>query len=286
MGHLTQAVTPRDNSKAPALKTPSMKAPDSSDANFFSDRKKVLYSTSFLTGRDGKWIEPYLSNISKEHPSHLFINWQLFEAQLITLFGDPNESRKADQELNNLRMKEIGHVSLCIAGFRSLMSRIEDSRERAYIHVYRRGLASRLLDQLASHPGMFDTLQELMDVTLELDTRYHERNEKRVEIKRRSLLLLGPINLGLLRTHLQRGVTKRRIRRASNFNLQRTSPMLLSSIRTTNLLVMKRRGGLKRGCVLIVVESTQLKNASRDLRTSLGHQEASLASREKPEWGS
>ncbi|MBW0491207.1 hypothetical protein O181_030922 [Austropuccinia psidii MF-1] len=27
---------------------------------------------------------------------------------------------------------------------------------------------------MASHPVTFDTLQELMDVTLELDTRYHE----------------------------------------------------------------------------------------------------------------
>ncbi|MBW0585458.1 hypothetical protein O181_125173 [Austropuccinia psidii MF-1] len=78
MGKLTQAVSPRENSKAPAFKTPSMKAPDSFDgtqahklrgfiqycqlifhndpANFFSDRKKVLYSASFLTGRAGKWI--------------------------------------------------------------------------------------------------------------------------------------------------------------------------------------------------------------------------------------
>ncbi|MBW0553072.1 hypothetical protein O181_092787 [Austropuccinia psidii MF-1] len=31
MGQFTQAVSPRDNSKAPAFKTPSMKAPDSTD---------------------------------------------------------------------------------------------------------------------------------------------------------------------------------------------------------------------------------------------------------------
>ncbi|MBW0480788.1 hypothetical protein O181_020503 [Austropuccinia psidii MF-1] len=65
MEKLTQAVAPRDNSKAPEFKTPSMKAPDSFDGtqahklrgfiqshqlishndpeNFFSDRKKVLY---------------------------------------------------------------------------------------------------------------------------------------------------------------------------------------------------------------------------------------------------
>ncbi|MBW0533608.1 hypothetical protein O181_073323 [Austropuccinia psidii MF-1] len=86
MGQLSQAAAPRENSKANAFNTPSMKARDSFDgtqahklrwfiqsfqlifhndpANFFPDRKKVLYSTSFRTGRDGKWIEPYLSNIS------------------------------------------------------------------------------------------------------------------------------------------------------------------------------------------------------------------------------
>ncbi|MBW0560113.1 hypothetical protein O181_099828 [Austropuccinia psidii MF-1] len=73
MGQLSQAVTPRDTSKAPAFKTPSIKAPDFSNgtkayklrgfiqscqlifhnapANLFSDSKKFLYSTSFLTGR-------------------------------------------------------------------------------------------------------------------------------------------------------------------------------------------------------------------------------------------
>ncbi|MBW0519142.1 hypothetical protein O181_058857 [Austropuccinia psidii MF-1] len=123
-------------------------------ANFFSDRKKALYSASFLAGRAGKWIEPYLSNISNENPSYLLNNWQLFETQLFTLFGDPNEVRKAEQELDDLRMKKSGHVSL-------------------------RGLASRLLDQLAPHPGTFDTLQELINFTLELDTRYHERQKEK-----------------------------------------------------------------------------------------------------------
>ncbi|MBW0518969.1 hypothetical protein O181_058684 [Austropuccinia psidii MF-1] len=86
MGQLTQALTPRDSSKVPASNSQSMKAPISFDgtqahklrgfiqscqlifhndqANFFSGRKKFLYSTSFLIDRSGKWSEPYLSNIS------------------------------------------------------------------------------------------------------------------------------------------------------------------------------------------------------------------------------
>ncbi|MBW0481892.1 hypothetical protein O181_021607 [Austropuccinia psidii MF-1] len=65
MGKLTQEVVPRDNSRAPAFKTPSMKENDPFDgtqahklrilipssqlifhndpADFFSDRKKILY---------------------------------------------------------------------------------------------------------------------------------------------------------------------------------------------------------------------------------------------------
>ncbi|MBW0476282.1 hypothetical protein O181_015997 [Austropuccinia psidii MF-1] len=143
MGQLSQAEAPRENSKAPALKTPSMKAPHSFDGtqahklrgfikycqlishndpeNFFSDRNKSLSSAFVCTGRAGKWIETCLSNISNENPSYLLNNWKLFETQLFTLFGDPNEVRKAKQELDNLRMKEGGHVSLYIADFRRLI---------------------------------------------------------------------------------------------------------------------------------------------------------------------
>ncbi|MBW0464230.1 hypothetical protein O181_003945 [Austropuccinia psidii MF-1] len=89
-------------------------------ANFFSDRKKVLYSTSFLTGRAGKCIKPFPSNIYNEDPSFLLNNWQLFETQV----------RKAEQELKYLRMKESGQVSLYIVDFGSLMSRIGDWGKR------------------------------------------------------------------------------------------------------------------------------------------------------------
>ncbi|MBW0495266.1 hypothetical protein O181_034981 [Austropuccinia psidii MF-1] len=126
--------------------------------SFFSNRKKVLYSTSFLTGRAGKWIEPYVSKNSNEEPSYLLNKWKLFEAPLFTLFGDPNKVRKSPQELDNLRMKESGNVSWYIAYFRILMSRIGDWEERAFINLYRRGFASRLLDQLASHLGILDSL--------------------------------------------------------------------------------------------------------------------------------
>ncbi|MBW0587258.1 hypothetical protein O181_126973 [Austropuccinia psidii MF-1] len=117
------------------------------------DRKKVLYATSFLIGRAAKWIEPYLSNLTNQDPNYLLNSWRLFELQLFTLFRDPNEVRNAEAELDSLRMKECGHVSLYIADLRSLVSRIRDWGERALIHHFRKGLSSRILHQLASHPS-------------------------------------------------------------------------------------------------------------------------------------
>ncbi|MBW0578255.1 hypothetical protein O181_117970 [Austropuccinia psidii MF-1] len=117
-----------DASIPPAFKTPTMKAPECFDwtkpfkgrifiqscqlifhndlANFSQDRKKVLYATSFLIGRAANWIEPYLSNLTNQDPNYLLNSWKLFQSQLFTLFGDPNEVRKAGEELDSLTMKE------------------------------------------------------------------------------------------------------------------------------------------------------------------------------------
>ncbi|MBW0550382.1 hypothetical protein O181_090097 [Austropuccinia psidii MF-1] len=188
-----QAASSSGSSRPPAFKTPSMKAPECFDgtqpfkvrsflqscqlifhnypANFSQDRKKVLYATSFIIGRAAKWIEPYHSNLTNQDSNYLLNSWPLFESQLFTLFGDPNEVRKAEAELDSLRMKEGGHVSLYIANLRSFVSRIGYWGERAFIHHFRKGLPSRILDQLASHPSRIDSLQDLMDITLKLDTR-------------------------------------------------------------------------------------------------------------------
>ncbi|MBW0583337.1 hypothetical protein O181_123052 [Austropuccinia psidii MF-1] len=94
--------------------------------NFSQDRKKVLYANLVLIFRAAEWIEPYLSNLTNQDPDYLLNLWILLESQLFTLFGDPNEFRKAEAELDSLRMKEGGHVSLYKADFRFLVSRIGD----------------------------------------------------------------------------------------------------------------------------------------------------------------
>ncbi|MBW0543585.1 hypothetical protein O181_083300 [Austropuccinia psidii MF-1] len=81
-----QADSSSEASRPPEFKTPSMKAQECFDGtqlfkvrrfiqscqlifhndpeDFSQDRNKVLYATSFLIGRDSKWIEPYPSNLT------------------------------------------------------------------------------------------------------------------------------------------------------------------------------------------------------------------------------
>ncbi|MBW0464501.1 hypothetical protein O181_004216 [Austropuccinia psidii MF-1] len=80
-------------------------------------------------------------------------------------------------------MKEGRHVLLYIADIRILFSRIENWGEGALIHHFRKGLASKILDQLAAHPSRVDSLEDLMKITLELDTRYHERRKEMIHFQ-------------------------------------------------------------------------------------------------------
>ncbi|MBW0570494.1 hypothetical protein O181_110209 [Austropuccinia psidii MF-1] len=124
-----QASSSSEASRPPVFQTPSMKAPECFDGtqpfkirifiqscqlifhndpeNFSQDRKKVLYDTSFLIVRAAKWIEPYLSNLTNQDSNYLLNYWNLFESKLFNLFGDPNEVRKAEAELDPLIIKEV-----------------------------------------------------------------------------------------------------------------------------------------------------------------------------------
>ncbi|MBW0549976.1 hypothetical protein O181_089691 [Austropuccinia psidii MF-1] len=159
MANLQEAAS-SEVSRPPAFKNPSMKAPECFDGTQPFKIRSFIQSCQLIFHNN-------TANFSQDRKK------ALFECQLFTLFGDPNEVRKAEPELDGLIMKEGGHVALYIANFRSLVSRIEDWGESALIHHFRKGLSSRTLDQLASHPSNIDSLEDLMNVSLELDTRYH-----------------------------------------------------------------------------------------------------------------
>ncbi|MBW0475380.1 hypothetical protein O181_015095 [Austropuccinia psidii MF-1] len=220
--------------------------------------------------------------ISHNDPENFFSDRQ----KLFTLFGDPNEVRESEREFDNLRIKESGHVSLYIADFRSLISRIRDFGERAYTHVYRRGLELRLLDQLDPHPGNFDTLQELIYITLELDTRYHERKKEEGGHQDKNPPVTGfnpyrpPQDSSSEKPH------HKKIKKGKNFQVSKDRPHSAFLNKDNKLIGFEKERRIKEGLCTCWGGKHPIENSSRGLRIGQDCQKASLVGREKPEWES
>ncbi|KNZ48137.1 uncharacterized protein VP01_5889g2 [Puccinia sorghi] len=164
------------STSSPKFRTPGMKQQDKFDGEnlsklrgflqsckflfsneptvFSDDCKKVLYAALYLGGRASQWFEPYLDLLKNQSPSCLINNWDRFEQQLFTLFGDPNEDN--------------GKASTYIAQFRTLQSRV-DWKDAAFTFHFRKGLLSRITNKLALTAQRLKTLQKLIDRTIELD---------------------------------------------------------------------------------------------------------------------
>ncbi|KAI9627638.1 hypothetical protein KEM48_012100 [Puccinia striiformis f. sp. tritici PST-130] len=157
----------------PAFRTPEMKKPDSFDGSspaklrnylqqcklifrndinsFSSDLKKTLYAAAFLTGKAFEWVQPYLEVIDDPPPNYMMNSWLMFKSQLVTLYGDPNELCATEYKLDSHTMKDGDHASNYIS----------------------------ILDLLAQNTEVFDTLWELIEATLKIDTRHHERQKEK-----------------------------------------------------------------------------------------------------------
>ncbi|KAI9626667.1 hypothetical protein KEM48_010262 [Puccinia striiformis f. sp. tritici PST-130] len=134
---------------------------------------------------------------NSKKPDCILNNWDKFEQQLFTLFGDPNEVRNAEYELNNLQMKESSKALAYITQFRTLQSRISWN-DAAFTFHFRKGLPPRIIDQLAISGLRLTSLQQLIDRTIELDNCYHDKNcSKKPETPQSKMILqnLMVINL-------------------------------------------------------------------------------------------
>ncbi|MBW0577259.1 hypothetical protein O181_116974 [Austropuccinia psidii MF-1] len=183
-------------------------------------------------------------------------------------------------------MKESGHVSLYIADFRSSISRVGDWGERAYIHVYRRGLESRLVDQLAAYPGNFGTLQELMDITLELDTRYHERHKEKGSNQEKKPPVTGSNSSRPPQDSSSKRPNHKKNKKGKKFQASKDKPPSALLNKGNKLIGSEKERRIKEGLCTYCGGKHPIEKCFKRPRTSLGHQEDSLESREKPQWES
>ena len=107
-------------------------------------------------------------------PDFLLKSWEKFEEQLNTLFGDPNELRNTENQIDNLTMHESDPASSYISSFRTLESRLRGWSDRSLMFALGKGSPAQILDLLEQQPGDINTLSDLVNATLKIDNRYQE----------------------------------------------------------------------------------------------------------------
>ena len=76
-------------------------------------------------------------------------------------------------------MKDNETVASYIATFRTYQYRVKDFGERALVHFFKKGLASRIKDEFVHYLGSLDTLDEIIDLSLRIDKRWQEHRRER-----------------------------------------------------------------------------------------------------------
>jgi hypothetical protein len=148
-------------------------------ARYNTERKKVLFAASYLSGPASAWFVPF-SDVTK--PSPLWLdNYVLFTEELQRLFGDPNYIATAERNLRRLRMREDSSIATYNTKFESYATDLAWNDSALYSH-YKHGLAERIQDDLLHHPKP-QTLTQLKELAVDIDNRHHERLQERSNIK-------------------------------------------------------------------------------------------------------
>lgn len=143
---------------------------------FPTERSKVLFAGSYLSGTAADWFEPIIEEGSKE--SLMLDNWVLFKERLTKVFGDPNAEATAEHNIELLVMKDSEAIAGYITRFRTEAARLKWD-DAALRHKFRMGLAERILDELARVPEQPMHLSDLMEQALLIDNRHWERVRER-----------------------------------------------------------------------------------------------------------
>ena len=142
---------------------------------FATDRSKVLYAGSYLSGVAADWFEPFTQEDAKE--AIVLDDWQLFQERIERIFGDSNAVATAEHNLDTLYMRDNQKINDYITRFRTYSAKLEwDDNPLKY--AFRKGLANRILDELA-RVDTPDTLSDLIELSLKIDNRHWERERER-----------------------------------------------------------------------------------------------------------
>jgi hypothetical protein len=142
-------------------------------SRFTTDEVKIAYAGALLRGNAYSWFRPLLT--SNDDIIH---DYELFQAALEQVFGDPDEVQTAERELRALR--QTGSVATYVSNFRRIMSYLQWNNAALTSQFYI-GLKDHVKDEFA-RTGKPIVLEDMMETSITIDNRYYDRQlEKKQE---------------------------------------------------------------------------------------------------------
>lgn len=145
-----------------------------------TNRKKLLFLTSYLRGPAYEWILPHLEDYL-EHPDYnelkdttktIMAGPTAFFEQLQTTFGYGSEKMEAERALQSIQQR--GPVAKYKAEFQTLVVKTNWDDDAIASHFYR-GLKDAIKDEIARRDTRPATAQEMFEIALRIDERMYER---------------------------------------------------------------------------------------------------------------
>jgi Retrotransposon gag protein len=143
-------------------------------STFQTGSAKIQYAISYLSGSALQYFEPAI--LSEVTPKPVWLrDWDVFKDELQMNFSPYNNAAQAEIELKKIIMKEHHKVARYFIAF-SRASTWTQWNDVALRHFAYKGLAKRIKDNLMHFPR-YQSLAELCNFALEIDSRYWERKE-------------------------------------------------------------------------------------------------------------
>jgi Retrotransposon gag protein/Zinc knuckle len=150
---------------------------------YASETEKVLWCVSFFRGKAASWIEGYLANYLENHNQgkctkdmqkatiDIFHTWDGFKEKAEQVFGEVDEGRQAERELQ--RIKQRGSAAQYLAEFQKNSVKTNWNDDALMAQFYR-GLKDPVKDDLAREQRP-TTLEGLIQKAVQIDNRNYER---------------------------------------------------------------------------------------------------------------
>lgn len=144
---------------------------------------KISFAGSLLRGAAEKWFEPRLDNL-EGYIEHLG-SYEAFKREVLVAFGNHDEAGEAERELQTL-FQGSESISVYNSKFSGLSIRLGWDN-KALQSFYRRGLSSRIKDELNRRDQERLPYPAIETVATEIDCRFRARDaERQAESRLRS----------------------------------------------------------------------------------------------------